>query len=199
MTPRRKRELTEEERLLWRHVVRHVEPLKGRDLETDFRDAPTQTAAPPAVTPAKPPPPAPLSRKPPRPATAAPYRPTPPPPPPIPPITPLARKERTALRRRVRQPDASIDLHGMRQAEAHPALLGFLRRAAAQGHSIVLVVTGKGGPPGEGSLFDERGVLRRLVPHWLREPDLRGVVVGFETAAHHHGGEGALYVRLRRR
>ncbi|HEX5866107.1 MAG TPA: Smr/MutS family protein, partial [Beijerinckiaceae bacterium] len=46
--------------------------------------------------------------------------------------------------------------------------------------------------------FEERGVLRRVVPHWLRLPDLRPLVVGFEEAAVRHGGAGALYVRLRR-
>ena len=51
---------------------------------------------------------------------------------------------------------------------------------------LVLVITGKS------------GVLRRQVPQWLNLPDLRNVVVGFETAAIGHGGEGALYVRLRR-
>ena len=48
-------------------------------------------------------------------------------------------------------------------------------------------------------LFEERGVLRRMVPHWLRLPDLRHLVIGFEEASPQHGGSGALYVRLRRR
>ena len=43
-----------------------------------------------------------------------------------------------------------------------------------------------------------RGVLKRMVPHWLRLPELRGIVIGFESASVRHGGEGALYVRLRR-
>ena len=43
------------------------------------------------------------------------------------------------------------------------------------------------------------GSLRRSVPEWLRMPDLRSVVMGFEEAAPHQGGSGALYVRLRRR
>ena len=50
------------------------------------------------------------------------------------------------------------------------------------------------GPAGE----PERGVLRRQVPLWLQLPDLREIVVGFEEAHVGHGGEGALYVRLRR-
>ena len=45
----------------------------------------------------------------------------------------------------------------------------------------------------------ERGVLRRAVPRWLAEPDLRPLVVSYTTAALHHGGEGALYIQLRAR
>ena len=62
---------------------------------------------------------------------------------------------------------------------------------------MVLVITGKGKPADEGR-SGERGVLRRMVPHWLAAPDLRTIVVGFEEAAPNHGGGGALYVRIRR-
>jgi DNA-nicking Smr family endonuclease len=41
-------------------------------------------------------------------------------------------------------------------------------------------------------------VLRRQVPHWLELPEFRTIVVGFEQAHIAHGGEGALYVRVRR-
>jgi len=37
-----------------------------------------------------------------------------------------------------------------------------------------------------------------MVPLWLGLPECRSLIVGFETAAPGHGGEGALYVRLRR-
>jgi len=43
-----------------------------------------------------------------------------------------------------------------------------------------------------------RGVLRRQVPLWLALPELRRYVIGFEDAHVGHGGEGALYVRVRR-
>ena len=88
----------------------------------------------------------------------------------------------------------------MNQAEAHQALRGFLRHSQARGARLVIVVTGKGGPLGEPDWWRRarRGVLRRLTPHWLREPDLRSVVLGFEEAGRAHGGSGALYVRLRR-
>jgi len=110
----------------------------------------------------------------------------------------LDRKERRSLRRRVRDVDDRLDLHGMRQEEAHRALIRFLQSASGRDCAIVLVVTGKGGVGGPG-YGDERGVLRRITPHWLRAPELKPFVVGFEEAAAHHGGAGALYVRLRRR
>jgi len=42
-------------------------------------------------------------------------------------------------------------------------------------------------------------VLRRQVPLWLRSAELREIVIGFDWAHAAHGGEGALYVRIRRR
>jgi len=106
--------------------------------------------------------------------------------------------------------DARIDLHGMRQSEAHSALRIFLFRAVAKGHRMVLVITGKGnarttsdGNPSFGPFVHEgaleRGILRRNVPLWLSEPDLRAIVVGHVPAHIRHGGDGALYVQLRRR
>jgi DNA-nicking Smr family endonuclease len=110
--------------------------------------------------------------------------------------------------------DARVDLHGLRQSEAHAELRRFLMRSVAKGHRMVLVITGKGGrdraripavdsddfrADGFGFAADrEPGVLRRQVPMWLREPDLAAIVVGFTTAHIRHGGEGALYVQLRR-
>jgi DNA-nicking Smr family endonuclease len=91
-----------------------------------------------------------------------------------------------------------IDLHGLTQEQAHHALARFLRAAQAEGVKTVLVVTGKGERTLAGDVFAERGVLKRLVPQWLRLPEFRATVMGFEPAHGAHGGEGALYVRLRR-
>lgn len=105
--------------------------------------------------------------------------------------------------------EAQLDLHGMRQSEAQSALRQFLFSAQQQGFRWVLVITGKGGRkskyPREDDWFDgggrgtEPGVLRRIVPIWLQDAKLRSIVIGFESAAPHHGGDGALYVNLRRR
>lgn len=115
------------------------------------------------------------------------------------------RREARHLARGRIEIEARIDLHGLRQNDAHRRLLSFLHRAQQEGLRHVLVITGKGG-------FDEshhtlpfhetpdrapRGVLRRSVPLWLEEQSLSGVVLSFREAATHHGGTGALYVRLR--
>lgn len=107
-----------------------------------------------------------------------------------------ARPPRTiAAFARQKEIDARIDLHGMTQTRAHRALSDFLRRAHADGLTFVLVITGKGR---SGESESERGVLRRQVPQWLSLPEFRTLVVGFEEAHIGHGGEGALYVRIRR-
>lgn len=104
--------------------------------------------------------------------------------------------------------DAVIDLHGMRQREAHAALNGFIARSHANGCKFVKVITGKGARlvddhaphrPFDAPHAGERGVLKRLVPEWLREPALAHLVVGIASAGRGHGGEGALYVELRRK
>lgn len=97
--------------------------------------------------------------------------------------------------------EARIDLHGMRQREAHSALRKFLQWARAKDYRHVLVITGKGSLRAEGgSFYDEetRGVLRQAVPHWLSHGDLAPLIVSFSDAPRRLGGEGALYVRLRR-
>ena len=97
--------------------------------------------------------------------------------------------------------EARLDLHGMRQRDAHAALRKFLKSAQGKGYRHVLVITGKGGEPEARRSFyeeDERGVLRQAVPHWLAAPDLAHVVVSFAPAPRRLGGDGALYVRLRR-
>ncbi|KQZ15078.1 MULTISPECIES: Smr/MutS family protein [unclassified Mesorhizobium] len=88
--------------------------------------------------------------------------------------------------------EGRVDLHGLRQDEAYSLLHSFLLRAQAGGVRYVLVITGKGSSSGGD------GVLRRSVPAWLSTPAFRTVVSSHDHAARHHGGGGALYVRLRK-
>jgi DNA-nicking Smr family endonuclease len=96
--------------------------------------------------------------------------------------------------------EARLDLHGMRQRDAHAALRRFLKSAQAKNYRHVLVITGKGAEPDAQRSFyagEERGVLRQAVPHWLSQPDLAHVVISYSEAPRRLGGEGALYVRIR--
>jgi DNA-nicking Smr family endonuclease len=180
-TPRRKRSLSEEERVLWDSVAKQVKPLRGRPRLTKI-ELTTSPSAPTPLQPTASPQPVKRPVK-----VATPMSP--------PPLASLGRRERTHLSRGRKDIDARIDLHGMTQARAHHALLRFLQGASHDGLSFVLVITGKGTRLGGDP---ERGVLRRQVPHWLSLPEFRAYVVGFDEAAIGHGGEGALYVRVRR-
>jgi DNA-nicking Smr family endonuclease len=120
---------------------------------------------------------------------------------PLPDLGSFSRREIRQISSGRQSIEARLDLHGMRQAAAHAALRGFLMQSQSKGLRHVLVITGKGrSSPREDLLFagQEPGVLRRVVPLWLSEPDLRAIITGFSQAPQRHGGEGALYVRLRR-
>ena len=187
----RRRQLSDEEEALWTGFARSIKPLKSAKpgtktspkssatLSVANTPAPSQTRSH-AVTP----------------------RVTPPAPSPSPPLAPLGRRLKQRVARGREPIDARLDLHGMTQQEAHAALLRFLHRAQADGVKTALVVTGKG--LRKSSRTDGRdahsspGVLKRQVQMWLALPEFRLLVVGFDDAHVGHGGEGALYVRLRR-
>jgi DNA-nicking Smr family endonuclease len=174
-----RRRLSEDERALWRGFARGVKPLRrGADVE---------------VAPEKPahrmPEPRSISSEGLKERSTAKHAPV---------LAQFDRRLRQRVARGNAQIDARLDLHGMTQTQAHAALLHFLIQAQARDAKIALVVTGKGigGPTGSAS---ERGVLRRQVPLWLSLPEFRRFIVSLEKAHAAHGGEGALYLRLRRR
>jgi DNA-nicking Smr family endonuclease len=88
--------------------------------------------------------------------------------------------------------DGRLDLHGLYQEEAHTALVGFIQRSAREGKRCVVVITGKG------RVSEGGGVLRREVPRWLNQPELRSLVLSIARAQVGHGGDGAIYVLLKR-
>ena len=124
-----------------------------------------------------------------------------------PPLTGLDRRMRQRLARGKVEYEARLDLHGLSVEVARLALLRFLAESAAQGRRLVLVITGKGAAPFArhtlhgASHFDtpeRQGRLRRKLPEWLAEDDLRAYVAGYQPAHPRHGGGGAFYVRIRR-
>ncbi|MFD1697434.1 Smr/MutS family protein [Roseibium aestuarii] len=198
---RKKRHLTDEERVLWAKVAKTTTPLTPdrsppEPDTTSFQElmgegganaSASPTPAARADTAMR----APIST----PAKTAPAQ---------PPLHMLEHRFRKRVIRGVRPIDGRIDLHGLRQDEAHIRLRGFLHDAQLRGHKLVLVITGKGGTGRKTGAWsgihgEERGVLRRMVPHWLSLPEMRMLVVGYEEAHLTHGGSGALYVRIRRK
>jgi DNA-nicking Smr family endonuclease len=163
---------------LWRRAMRDVAPLPARPPHPDRRHLadPSDPSGNAGETPA-------VRTKP---AQV-------PPPTELPPLDRLAGIDRATaerLRRGRRPVEASLDLHGMTQAEAHRAVAAFIAGSRTAGRRCVLVITGHGRLGG--------GVLKAAVPRWLDEPDLRRAVLAIAPARPQHGGAGALYVLLRR-
>ncbi len=178
--PRGKRALSGEEVELWDNFAKQAKPLRKTKRVVKETIAPE---AKPSTPPAPSPKPS-IQSKPPIAAKPS-----------APPLAPIGRREKSHLARGRKEIDGRLDLHGMTQARAHRALLNFLHHASDNGMSFVLVITGKGRTVEPGA---ERGLLKRIVPEWLGLPEFRSVVVGFEQAHIGHGGEGALYVWVRR-
>ncbi len=179
---KRRRVLSSEERVLWTTITKSIAPL--RESPASAEDIETETAAPTRPAAAK------LIRNP----SAQPAKKVSLPLAPPAPLAPLGRRMKQRVARGKEAIDGRLDLHGLTQSEAHATLLRFLRTASARGARLVLVITGKGVRGSDG----ERGVLKRHVPQWLGLPEFRAFVIGFEGAHFSHGGEGALYVRVRR-
>jgi len=186
----RRRQLSDEEEALWTGFTRSITPLRPAKAAKPAAKTGAKSSAAPSAASAPLPSPA-------RPRAVAPRK-APPPAPPAPPLAPLGRRLKQRVARGREPIDARIDLHGMTQHEAHAALLRFLHRAQANGAKTALVVTGKGKSAAHRDAAHERGVLKRQVPLWLALPEFRPLIVGFDDAHVGHGGEGALYVRLRR-
>lgn len=88
--------------------------------------------------------------------------------------------------------EATLDMHGMTQAEALHALTKLLARAHVQGWQVVRVVTGKGREDGGGAL-------KKALPAWLNLPELRPHILTFTHATPAQGGTGAFILLLRRK
>jgi DNA-nicking Smr family endonuclease len=173
---------------LWEKVAGTASPLKrGRDA---IAPKPAKVTAP--ATEAKPQRPVPVIAPVPKPAPKPAH---------VPRAAPLDRQTSRQLDKGKLEVEARLDLHGMRQRDAHAQLRRFLKTAQARGLKHVLVITGKGADQSGSRSFyeeDERGVLRQAVPHWLADPEFASLVVSFSQAPRRLGGSGALYVRLRK-
>ncbi len=88
--------------------------------------------------------------------------------------------------------ERTLDLHGLGAELAYDTLHQFITDAYAAQCALVLVITGKG-------KLSSEGILRRSFARWAEDATFRPMIVGIAGAAKHHGGQGAFYVRLRRK
>lgn len=210
---RRRRTVTPEEAALWQAVMQDVAPLRrpGQPAPTTLAPVPPapataggrpvpiaeETAAP--VPPARQPAgrsrrgddPSAGSRQ--RPLFVEPSGPGRRRPDPLP---GLDRRTADRFRRGDMAIDATLDLHGLTQAQAQAVLGDFLHRCWCNRCRAVLVITGKGSRSGTGR--PPGGVLQDRVPHWLAMEPNRAIVLSVTRAQPKHGGAGALYVLLKR-
>ncbi len=164
-----KRPLTPDEIRVWAQVLATVQPAPGRH-RPEPEPAPQAAASTVVPAPAAAIPPSPKTR-------GAPER--------------LEPGRRRRLERGRDPIEARIDLHGFDQDSARLAVTAFLERAHRNRLRAVLVITGQGSR-------ENTGVLKRFLPEWLAAWPIRGWVAGWSGAHRRHGGEGALYVALRR-
>ncbi len=195
---------------LWKKIADGVKPLR----ETKHkRHAPPPSAArdgAPAA-PKRTGDTAPMPAAAPRPLPPMPPKraPAPPGPPPLVPgqLAGLDRRSGEKLRKGQMPVEAKLDLHGMTQEGAHASVVRFIEAQHAAGARCVLIVTGKGGRAADpfrhkGGRFTfsaGRGILKEALPRWLNEPRLRPHIVAVQPASRAHGGEGAVYVLLKRK
>ena len=86
--------------------------------------------------------------------------------------------------------EARLDVHGLRPDDARHSLCAFITHQQAQGTRCVLIIHGKGG-----NRHGEAPVLKNHVNHWLQQLPH---VLAFHSALARDGGNGALYVLLKR-
>lgn len=179
------RRLSPDEVALWRRVMAGVRPIAGR---MPLPPMPAQPAAPARAATGKaprpiaaPPPPAAIRKPPPRPIDAA---------------TLDASWDRR-LSRGLVSPDRSVDLHGHGLQGAYSLLDETLERAIRAGDRVVLLVTGKP-PPRESERPHARGAIRAAVGDWLAASRHGDRIAAVRGAHPRHGGQGALYIVLRR-
>ena len=106
----------------------------------------------------------------------------------------MDRRTTQKLKRGKLDIEGTLDLHGYTQTKAHQALSRFLRTGYETDRRTVLIITGKGD-----RLGGRPGILKEAVPGWFNETPMRRWVAGFSYAAPKDGGNGALYVRIKRR
>jgi DNA-nicking Smr family endonuclease len=185
------RGLSAGEQAAWAHLVRSVTPLPGRKSPDPVspadapRTVPSKAAVPIATT---------------KPAPASKPRRTPPAPPPPPVVRGEldSRWERRMKGGRL-DPDLTLDLHGDTLDAAYQRIMAGLDQARMMDARVVLVIAGRARPVDPADRMERRGAIRAKLLDWLAASRHAGTIAAVRKAHVRHGGEGALYLILKRR
>ncbi|WP_126173123.1 Smr/MutS family protein [Altericroceibacterium xinjiangense] len=182
------RGLTIEEAALWSQVTATVKPLRETPRPPTKAIAPSATVAPDP------------------PKKVAPARRLVRSSPPAPPPPPRQREEPgldshwdRRLKGGALGPDFTLDLHGHTLDAAHRRLEHGLSQARAMDARLVLVITGKPRPADPADRGNRRGAIRAKILDWLAAGSYASDIAAIRGAHRRHGGEGALYIVLKRR
>ncbi len=96
-------------------------------------------------------------------------------------------------------PDFTLDLHGHTLDSAHIRLDSGLSQALAMDARVVLLIAGKSRPVDPADRGNRRGAIRAKILDWLAAGPHGGSIAAIRKAHRRHGGEGALYLVLKRR
>ena len=94
--------------------------------------------------------------------------------------------------------EAVLDLHGCREDDAFEKVEDFITNCYNTGKRCVIVVTGKGAVHQQEDIYAPRGILKRQTPQWLNAPRIRAMILIFKNPSERLGGQGALYILLKR-
>lgn len=188
------RGLTAGEQAAWAHLASSVKPLPGKKRPASPRPAAPHAPPKPSLpaVPAKP---------------AKPAKPVPPPVPRSVPGVPPQRAPDPGLDshwdRRMKagrlEPDLTLDLHGHTLDAAYDRVMSALDQARMMGARVVLVVAGRERPVDPADRGVRRGAIRAKLLDWLAASRHADAIAAVRRAHIRHGGDGALYLILKRR
>ncbi len=96
-------------------------------------------------------------------------------------------------------PDLTLDLHDHSLDAAYARIMAGLDQARNIGARVVLIIAGRERPGDPADRGERRGAIRAKLLDWLAASHHAGAIVAVRKAHRSHGGEGALYLVLKRR
>lgn len=95
-------------------------------------------------------------------------------------------------------PDITLDLHEHSLDAAYQRLLGGLDMARETGARVVLIIAGRERAAASADRAVQRGAIRAKLLDWLAASRHANAIAAIRAAHRRHGGDGALYVILKK-